>query len=101
LYWPGLPLSRSENFLKVIDEIPVEVLDAPLDLALALQVRRKRKMSVDAKKLNNLLHTHSIFRWLDLLNKRTANCLNKRINSKPLKLHPYSVNDSSTLKASE
>jgi hypothetical protein len=32
-----------------------------------------------AEKLNNLLHTHSIFRWLDLLNKRTANCLNKRI----------------------
>jgi hypothetical protein len=34
-----------------------------------------------AEKLNNLLHTHSIFRWLDLLNKRTANCLNKRIYS--------------------
>jgi hypothetical protein len=32
-----------------------------------------------AEKLNNLLHTHSIFRQLDLLNKRTANCLNKRI----------------------
>jgi hypothetical protein len=52
------------------------------------------------KKLNNFLHTHSIFRWLDSLNKRTANCLNKRINSKPLNLHPYSVNDPSTLKAS-
>jgi hypothetical protein len=49
-------LSHSENFLKVIDELPVEVLDAPLDLALVLRVRRKRKMSVDAKKLNNLLH---------------------------------------------
>jgi hypothetical protein len=36
-------------------------------------------MSVDAKKINNLLNAHSIFRWLDLLNKRTANCLNKRI----------------------
>jgi hypothetical protein len=52
------------------------------------------------EKFINLLHAHSIFRWLDLLNKRTANCLNKRINSKPLNLHPYSVNDSSTLKAS-
>jgi hypothetical protein len=36
-------------------------------------------MSVDAKKLNNLLNAHSIFRRLDLLNKRTADCLNKRI----------------------
>jgi hypothetical protein len=36
-----------------------------------------------AEKLNNLLHTHSIFCWLDLLNKRTANCLNKRISPKP------------------
>jgi hypothetical protein len=32
-----------------------------------------------AEKLNPFLQTHSIFRWLDLLNKRTANCLNKRI----------------------
>jgi hypothetical protein len=40
----------------VIDELPVEVLDAPLDPALVLRVRRKRKMSVDAKKLNNLPH---------------------------------------------
>jgi hypothetical protein len=36
-------------------------------------------MSVDAKKINSLLHAHSIFRWLDLLNKRAADCLNKRI----------------------
>jgi hypothetical protein len=49
-------LSRSENFLKVIDELPVEVLDAQLDLALVLRVRRMRKMSVDAEKLNNLPH---------------------------------------------
>jgi hypothetical protein len=49
-------LSHSENFLRVIDELPVQVLDAPLDLALVLRARRKRKMSVDAKKLNNLLH---------------------------------------------
>ena len=33
---------------KVIDELPVEVLDAPLNLALVLRIRRKRKMSVDA-----------------------------------------------------
>jgi hypothetical protein len=32
-----------------------------------------------AEKLNSLLHTHSIFRWLDLLNKRITHCLNKRI----------------------
>jgi hypothetical protein len=32
----------------VTDELPVEVLDAPLDLALVPRVRRKRKMSVDA-----------------------------------------------------
>jgi hypothetical protein len=43
-----LPLSHSENFLKVTDELPVEVLDAPLDFPLVLRVRRKRKMSVDA-----------------------------------------------------
>jgi hypothetical protein len=54
-------LSHSENFLKVIDELPVEVPDAPLDLPLVLQVRRKRKMSVDTEKLNNLLHTQSVF----------------------------------------
>ena len=86
----------------MIDELPVEVLDAPLDLALVLRVRRKRKMSVDAEKLNNLLHAQTIRRRLNsynfdagldygkttgskhqkraqLLNKRTANCLNKRI----------------------
>jgi hypothetical protein len=63
-----LPLSRSENFLKVIDEIPVEVPDAPLNLALVLQVRRKRKMSVDAKKLNNLLHAQSTRRRLNSYN---------------------------------
>ena len=39
-----------------------------------------------AEELNDLLHYQSIFRLLDLLNKRTANRLNKRINSKPLKL---------------
>jgi len=32
-----------------------------------------------AKKLNIILHTHSIFRWLNLLNKRIMHCLNKRI----------------------
>jgi len=63
-----LPLSHSENFLKVIDELPVEVLDAPLDLALVLQVRRKRKMSADAKKLNNLLHAQSIRRRFNSYN---------------------------------
>jgi hypothetical protein len=61
-------LSHSENFLKVIDEIPAEVLDAPLDLALVLRVRRKLKMSVDAKKLNNLLHVQSIRRRLNSYN---------------------------------
>jgi hypothetical protein len=34
-----------------------------------------------AEKLNNPLHKHSIFRWLDLLNKRITHCLNKRIYS--------------------
>jgi hypothetical protein len=33
-----------------------------------------------AEKLRNLLHTHSIFRRRDLLNKSAARCLNKRIN---------------------
>jgi hypothetical protein len=41
-------LSHSGNFLKAIDELPVQVPDAPPDPALVLQVRRKRKMSVDA-----------------------------------------------------
>jgi hypothetical protein len=54
-------LSHSENFPRLIDEITVEVLGAPLNLALVLQVRRKLKMSVNAKKPNNLLHTQSIF----------------------------------------
>jgi hypothetical protein len=53
---------------KVIDGLPVEVLDAPLDLALVLRARRKRKMSVDAKKLNNLLHARSIRRRLNSYN---------------------------------
>jgi hypothetical protein len=37
-------------------ELPAEVLGAPLDPAFVLRVRRKLKMSVDAKKINNLLH---------------------------------------------
>jgi hypothetical protein len=61
-------LSHSENFLKVIDELPVQVLDAPLDLALVLRVRRKRKMSVDAKKLNNLLHAQGVSSRLNSYN---------------------------------
>ena len=32
---------------KIIDELPVQVLDAPLDLALVLRVRRMRKMSLN------------------------------------------------------
>jgi hypothetical protein len=40
-------LSHSENFLKVINKLPVEVLDAPLNLALVLQIRRMRKMSLN------------------------------------------------------
>ncbi len=31
---------------KMIDELPVQVLDAPLDLALVLRMRRMRKMRV-------------------------------------------------------
>jgi len=61
-------LSHSENFLKVIDELPVEVLVTPLDLALVLRIRRKRKMSVDAKKLSNLLHAQSIRRRFNSYN---------------------------------
>ena len=53
---------------KVIDEIPVEVLDAPLDLALVLRIKKKRKMSVDAEKLTNLPHAQSIRRRLNSYN---------------------------------
>jgi hypothetical protein len=41
-------------------ELPADVLGAPLNLALVLQVRRKRKMSVNAEKLNRLLHAQGV-----------------------------------------
>jgi hypothetical protein len=31
----------------MIDELPVEVLDAPLDLALVLRIRRMRKINLN------------------------------------------------------
>jgi hypothetical protein len=48
----------------------------PLSLLQRADPRKRH-----TEKPNNLLNTHSIFRWLDLLNKRTANYLNKRIYS--------------------
>ena len=69
-----------------MDELSVEGLDALLDLILVPGKPRnpsRRKLAGPperrAEKLNNLLHKHSVFRWLDLLNKRTANRLNKRL----------------------
>jgi hypothetical protein len=69
----------------VIDELPVEVLDASLDLALVLRVRRKRKMSVDAKKLNNLLHAQSIRRRLNSYNFDAGLNYDYTTGSKPQK----------------
>jgi hypothetical protein len=40
-------LSLSGNFPRVIDELPVEVLEASLDLALVLRIRRTPKMSLN------------------------------------------------------
>jgi hypothetical protein len=70
----------------VIDELPVEVLDAPLNLALVLRVRRKRKMSVDAKKLNNLLHAQSIRRRLNSYNFDAGLDYGKTTGSKSQKI---------------
>jgi hypothetical protein len=49
LYSPSLPLSHSENFPTVTDELHVKVLDAPPDLAPVLRVRRTRKINLNTE----------------------------------------------------
>ena len=61
---------------KVIDELPVEVLEASLDLALVLQIRRTRKMS-----LNTTLTAPSLPLLLEL-----AAVIRKSSLRKPLQL---------------
>jgi hypothetical protein len=53
-----------------------------IDLLHARSIRRRlNSYNFGAGLDYNFLQPPSIFRWLDLLNKRTANCLNKRIYS--------------------
>jgi hypothetical protein len=103
-----------ENFLKVTDELPVQVLDAPLDLLFA--PRKTAVTSADAnsrvkpfatslpasfnadllerraEKLNNLLHAQSVLRRLDSYNFAAGLDYGKTTGSKTKEDHLNSLN---------
>jgi hypothetical protein len=68
-------LSHSGNVPRVIDELPVEVLDASLDLTLVLRMRRTRKINLNtAPFLPLLLELAAVIRKNSL---RSLSCSSK------------------------